>query len=379
MAANVFQVRPVLYYGVATAEVIEQCGAKKALVITDPFMKDSELLTSILQRLSAQMDYRLFADIRPDPDVSLVARGTEALLAYSPDLVIAVGGGSTIDTAKSILYCVKQALPDREAIKFIAIPTTSGTGSEVTNFSIVTVDGKKLAIVDDQLVPDIAILDAAFTESVPPVVTADTGIDVLTHALEAYFSTQASNYTDALAEKAIELVFTYLPRTVKNGKDKEAREQMHDASCLAGMAFTNASLGINHSLAHALGGSFHIPHGRANALLLPGVIGYNAASPVVARRCFRLAGLLGLSPANQADGVRRLLLAVRILIGSIGIPGSLAQMDIDREAFFRELPAMCQAALDDKCTATNPVVPSLQELAILLTQAYAGLAPDEVA
>lgn len=379
MAANMFQVRPALYYGVAAAEVIEQCGAKKAFFITDPFMKDSTLLMSILQRLSKTMDCRLFSDIRPDPDVALVAQGTEALLAYSPDLVVAVGGGSTIDTAKSILYCVKQALPEQKAGKFIAIPTTSGTGSEVTNFSIVTVDGKKLAIVDDQLVPDIAILDAAFTETVPPVVTADTGIDVLTHALEAYFSTQASNYTDALAEKAIELVFTYLPRTVRNGKDKEAREQMHDASCLAGMAFTNASLGINHSLAHALGGSFHIPHGRANALLLPGVIGYNAASPAVVNRCFRLAGLLGLSPVDQADGVGRLIAAVRILISSIGIPGSLEQMKIDREAFFRELPSMCRAALDDKCTATNPVVPSLQVLAILLTQAYTGLSPVEAA
>lgn len=369
MSNNIFQIKPAVYYGCDSVDLLRQLDYTRALVVTDPFMKKSGMLEQVLGRLKGEDTYLVFAEIRPDPDTALVSAGVKALLEWSPDLVIAFGGGSTIDAAKSILYCAGR-VSGHPHIYFVAIPTTSGTGSEVTNFSVITMDGKKVPLIDDSLFPDSAIIDPVFTTSVPPTVTADTGADVLTHALEAYVSTGASNYTDALAEKAVSLIFEYLPTAVKNGADLVVRAQLHDASCMAGMAFTNAGLGINHSLAHALGGAFHVPHGRANAILLPTVISRNARSSEAAHRYAKLAELLGLVPPGAEDGVLRLVTAVRMLFKTIDIPSTLALQGVGRAEFEQKLENLCVTASADSCTATNPIQLTLEDLKDIYLSAY---------
>ncbi|HBL36534.1 MAG TPA: bifunctional acetaldehyde-CoA/alcohol dehydrogenase, partial [Firmicutes bacterium] len=269
---------------------------------------------------------------------------------------------------------------------FVAIPTTSGTGSEVTAFAVITDKQKKIKypLTDYELTPDIAILDPELVLTVPKSVTADTGMDVLTHAIEAYVSVMASDYTDALAEKAIKLVFEYLPLAYQDGKHKEAREKMHNASCLAGMAFTNAFLGLNHSMAHILGGKFHLPHGRANAILLPYVIQYNAAKPSkfaafpqyefyqAPERYAEIARFLGLPAATTEEGVTSLIQAIRNLNGEFGIPLSLQETGISREEFQREVAEMADIAFNDQCTGANPRMPLVAEIEELYLQAYEG-------
>jgi alcohol dehydrogenase class IV len=368
MGQSVFRVNPLIYFGPDSTQVLSQTPFLRAMVVTDPFMKESGMLDRVLSQLKGEC--RVFSEIRPDPDAALVAKGVKALLEWNPDLVIAFGGGSSIDAAKSIVHYAGNILGGTEKIRFFAIPTTSGTGSEVTNFSVITVDGRKMVLVDDGLLPDVAILDPSFTLSVPPSITADTGMDVLCHALEAYVSTRASNCSDAFAEKAVSLVFGYLSRAVKDGTDAKARSQLHDASCIAGMSFTNAGLGITHSLAHALGGVFHIAHGRANALLLPHVIVFNASNTKAALRYAKMAELLGLRPDSVADGVNKLITAVRILLKTVGILPAISEQGVEWAAFEEALVGMCRAALADECTETNPVRPTTDDLKDIYLRAY---------
>jgi 1-propanol dehydrogenase len=230
-------------------------------------------------------------------------------------------------------------------------------------------------LVDSEMLPDIAILDPAFVASVPPAITADTGMDVLCHALEAYVSIHASDFSDALAEKAVQQVFSYLPSCWRNGEDTFAREKMHNASCMAGMAFTNASLGITHSLAHALGGVFGIPHGRANALLMGHIVAWNAdyagsCDNVAAQKYAHLARLLGLPADNARQGVRSLLLAIRAMQEEMTLPLGIEALAVDAEQFEQQLSALAHQALRDSCTPTNPRKPDLAALIALLRQAW---------
>lgn len=383
-----FSVKPQIYFGAGSLKYLSTLKCKKAFVVTDPFMVKSGAINKVTDMLDeANIPYEVFSDIVPDPPISLVAIGIKAMDKCNPDVMITLGGGSAIDASKAIRKfrgMVKKGLqPGSQVVDpmFIAIPTTSGTGSEVTSFSVITdtVANVKYPLVDESMLPDVAILDADLVKSVPPVITADTGIDVLTHAIEAYVSTKATDYTDALAEKAIKTVFKYLPKAFKEGSDEEARQKMHNASCIAGLAFTNASLGINHSMAHILGGKFHVPHGRSNAIILPYVIEYNAQLKstytkeytVAAEKYAEIARFLNLTTSNNVkDGVKALIAGVKNLTKYLGIPSSIKNAGVDEGEFKALVKEMSEVAMKDGCTPTNPRVPTAEELEALFMKVY---------
>jgi acetaldehyde dehydrogenase/alcohol dehydrogenase len=271
--------------------------------------------------------------------------------------------------------------------QLVAIPATSRTGSEVTSFTVITDPEKetKYPLADYELTPDVAIIDPEFVQSVPARVTADTGMDVLTHAMEAYVSVMASDYTDALAMKAIQLVFEYLPRSYVDNTDLTAREKMHNASCIAGMAFTNAFLGINHSLAHKLGGEFHVPHGRANAILLPHVIRYNASRPskftafpkyehyIADEKYAEIAKYLRLPCSTAEEGVECLVSAVVELMKKLNMPLSIKDCGVSEEQFLQALDELADKAFEDQCTTANPRMPLVSELKEIYIHAYRGI------
>lgn len=366
-----FSVKPTVYFSDTAMHSLQGIRGNRALIVTDPFLEQSGMLAKVTDAIVHIPEVQVYTGIKPDPDVKIISEAVQVYMALEPDVIIAYGGGSTIDAAKSMLYFIRELKPEmrRDDIYFVAIPTTSGTGSEVTRFSVITAGDSKIPIVDDSLLPDVAILDASFTASLPPKMVAETGLDVLTHALEAYVSKTASYCTDALAEKSAELVFKYLEQAMNH--EEQARSAMHHASCIAGMAFTNAGLGINHSLAHALGGHFHMPHGLANALFMPLVIDYNSRrSAEAAERYAALARYAGLQPFGTEDGVRKLVYGIKALTKTLQVPKQVRALEIDRDTYFSNIPQMAEQALHDTCTATNPVQPTLEDLCDLYKQIY---------
>lgn len=271
-----FGIKTSIHFGKNALEYLKKLQGTRIFIVTDPFMVESGLVENITRYLEKDR-CTIFSNVVPDPPLELVTEGVREVIKNKPDTLIALGGGSAIDEAKAIMHFSRQIgnLPHME---FIAVPTTSGTGSEVTSFAVITdrEKGIKYPLVDQSLLPDTAILDASLVKSVPKSVVADTGMDVLTHALEAYVSTKANAFTDALAEKAAVTVLRYLIHSYSNQEDSRAREEMHNASCMAGLAFDRTSLGVNHAIAHNIGGKFKVPHGRTNAVLLPYVIEFNA-------------------------------------------------------------------------------------------------------
>lgn len=353
-------------------EFLKKINGSCAFIVSDSIMEKLGYLQKAIDYLNeVEITATVFTGVRPDPDVTVIAEGMKKYLETHADIVIALGGGSVIDAAKGILYSLwqlrKSAGEEFKKPLFIAIPSTSGTGSEVTNFSVITAEGEKVCIVDEWMAPDIAILDSTCIQHVPQTVVADTGIDALVHAIEAYVSTEATDCTDALAEKAVQLIFGNLRTLYNDVTNSYARERIQKASCLAGMAFTNANLGINHSLAHALGGTFHISHGRANALLLSAVLEYNAnlnsnANRYVAERYASLAAVLQLPARTYREGTINFLQAIKDLKKDLGIPNGIRELGIDKSKFENELGNMVELALRDRCTPTNPRQPSREDL-----------------
>lgn len=366
-----FDIKTKVYFGDNALDRLSEIPYKKVLVITDPFLAQSSMINLITDPLKkGHIEYDIFQDVVPDPPIEKISEGVKKLLAYKPEAIIAVGGGSAIDSSKSIReFAVR--IEHYGDVGLIAIPTTSGTGSEVTSFAVVSdpAEQRKYPLVSRDLTPDEAILDAELVKSVPPAVTADTGMDVFTHALEACVSTDRNDFATALAEKAIEICGVFLLRAYLDGSDTHARQKMHSASCLAGLAFNSASLGLNHGMAHQLGATFHIPHGRANAMLLPHIIEFNSDInkhsksqakylPAV-ERYKTVARILGLSSYNTIMTVRNLVNWVQFMLKEMDIPLSVSQMGkISKEEYFAEIERMAEAALADGCTATNPRVPS---------------------
>ena len=325
---------------------------ENAVLITDKFMVDSGMADMILKKLSNCKEVSVFSEVVPDPPMDLIERGSAFLQDKDCDIVVALGGGSSIDAAKAIVYMAKkieekQNPDNQKKIKLIALPTTSGTGSEATSFAVVndTEAHVKYPLISDSLTADEAILDADLVRSVPPAITADTGMDVLTHAIESYVSINHNEFTSALAEKSIEICGVYLYRAYVDGNDMHARQKMHVASCLAGLSFNAAGLGITHSMAHQLGAIFHIPHGRANAMLLPHIVEYNANInkrsrsqkeylPAV-KRYSNIAHLLGLSNYNEVMSVRSLVNWIQFMQKEMNIPLTIEEMKtITPDAYF---------------------------------------------
>lgn len=384
----------------------------KAFIVTDPAMTQLGYVNKILYQLRNREEYvhcEIFDQVEPDPSLDTIMKGVDSMNKFQPDVIIALGGGSAIDAAKGMWLFYENPEADfknmslkfldirKRAYKFpqlgkkaqlVAIPTTSGTGSEVTSFAVISdkKENKKYPLADYELTPDVAIIDPDFVMSVPKKSTAWTGMDVLTHAIEAYISILASDYTDALAIHAIEMVFDYLKLSYTEGaKNPLAREKMHNASTIAGMAFTNAFLGINHSLAHKLGGEFHIPHGCANAILLPHVIRYNGvANPtkftswpkyesyIVGDKIFALMKKLGFKPKNNDDAVEMLASKVEELNEYLEIPATLKEYGIDEKEFLSKVGPLADLAFGDQCTTANPRLPLVSELEELYLIAYYG-------
>ena len=371
-----------LHVGKGALQQLSHYKNEHILVVADPFLKTSGTLDTILANFDDSNDIVVFTDIVPDPPIETVVAGIKSAGDKPISIVLSIGGGSAIDASKAMYYFAKKQGAFSEAI-LIAIPTTSGTGSEVTSFSVITdaERGTKYPLVTKEILPDVAILDADLVLSLPGNITADTGMDVLTHAIEAYVSTKATDFSDALAEKAIKLVFEYLPKAYKNGQDVEAREKMHAASTLAGMAFNTAYLGINHSLAHAAGAKFHVPHGRLNSILMPHVIQYNAGiefnnrnrqatDKTVASRYQDIAKLLGCSASSPVSGVRQLVEAIKKLQRKLEMPTSLREYGVKADVFAQYKVEISEAALHDGCTPTNPRVPTAEELLKVLEKAF---------
>lgn len=371
-----FEIKTKIKFGKGSLESLSEIKNKKILIITDPFMIKSKMIDKILEHIK-ESSYEIFSDIVPDPPIETIVSGVEVCHIVRPEVIIALGGGSAIDAAKAIMDFSKKILKTQE-IEFIAIPTTSGTGSEVTSFSVITDNqkGAKYPLVSDELLPDIAILDPELVKTVPNFITADTGIDVLTHAIEAYVSTNANDFSDALAEKAIKLVCKYLIKAYKDGEDLEAREKMHNASCLAGLAFNNVSLGVNHSIAHVLGGKFHVPHGRTNSILLPHVIEYNADIvgynntnySLAAKKYADIASFLGLNSSNIRVGVKSLINEIKKMQKEMDMPTKLSECKVNINEITDLEKEIAALAIKDACTKTNPKQPTEKDIINILNK-----------
>lgn len=382
----------------------------RVAIITDPMMVKLgyvERVEHYLRQRKTPVIIEVFSEVEPDPSTTTVTRGTEMMNRFQPDCIIALGGGSPMDAAKAMWLFYEYPNTDFEGLKqkfmdirkriykyprlgqkakFVAIPTTSGTGSEVTSFAVITdknLGNTKYPLADYELTPDVAIVDPDFVYSLPRVAVADTGMDVLTHAIEAYVSVMANDYTDGLAIKAIQLVFKYLEKSALEG-DPLAREKMHNASTIAGMAFANAFLGINHSLAHKWGGQYHTAHGRTNAILMPHVIRYNAQKPskfasfpkyshfVADERYAEIAQILGLPARTTEEGVNSLINAIRKLNQALGIEESFQQLGFDAKDFEARVDYLADRAFEDQCTTANPKLPLVTELAEVYRNAFYG-------
>ncbi|MFC8717476.1 bifunctional acetaldehyde-CoA/alcohol dehydrogenase [Kitasatospora sp. NPDC057198] len=407
-----FKVPPKIYFERHSIKYLASMPkARRVVVVTDRTMVEIghlERIRTVLDRRREPVEVRVVDDVEPNPSIDTVRRGAELMRAFEPDTIVALGGGSPMDAAKVMWLMYEHpevefadlkekffdirkrafTFPDLgEKAKLVCVPTTSGTGSEVTPFAVITdtATGQKYPLADYALTPSVAIVDPALTTRLPRDVTADSGFDALTHCIETYVSVYANDFTDGLALQGIQLVFEHLERAVADGPDDPvARERMHNAGTIAGMAFGSSFLGVVHAMAHTLGATFHVAHGRANALLLPHVIRYNGSAPgkvtswpkyrsyVAPERYQRIARTLGLPADTPEQGVESLAAAVEELRGKVGIPRSFKEAGVDEAAFLAALPQQAMNAYEDQCAPANPRMPMLADMRRLMTRAYYG-------
>lgn len=405
-----FKVPSKIYFERDSIQYLQKMrDVERAMIVTDHAMVELGFVDRVIEQLNLRRNkvvYQIFSDVEPDPDITTVERGAAIMKEFRPDTIIALGGGSPMDAAKIMWMFYEQPEIDfRDLVqkfmdirkrafkfpelgqkaKFVGIPTTSGTGSEVTPFAVISdkANNRKYPIADYSLTPTVAIVDPALVMTVPAHVTADTGMDVLTHATEAYVSTVANDYTDGLALQAIKLVFESLESSVKNA-DFESREKMHNASTIAGMAFANAFLGISHSMAHKIGGIFHTVHGRTNAILLPYVVRYNGTRPAKTatwpkynyykadEKYQDIARMLGLPASTPEEGVASFAKAIYDLGTRVGIKMSFKDQGIDHEDWKAHLREIALLAYEDQCSPANPRLPMIEHMMDILDNAYYG-------
>ena len=399
---------------VALDELGTVMGKKRCFIVTDSFLYKNGYTKPIEDKLDQMgIVHTCFSDVAPDPSLASAKAGAKAMTAFEPDCIIALGGGSAMDAGKVMWMLYENPDADFSDMSmdfldirkrvytfpkmgkkayFVAIPTSSGTGSEVTPFAIITDQdtGVKWPLADYELLPDMAIVDTNNMMSAPKGLTRASGIDVMTHAIEAYVSMMASDYTDGLALKAIKLVFEYLPRAYKDGNDVEARDHMANASCMAGLAFANAFLGVNHSLAHKLGAFHHLPHGIANAVVLLDVMRYNSAEvptkmgtfpqyqyPKTLARYAEIGRSVGLTGKNDAEVFEKLLAKLDDLMRTIEIMPTIRDYGVDEKYFLETLDEMSEQAFNDQCTGANPRYPLVSELKDIYLKAYYGEMPKK--
>ena len=406
-----FKIPDKIYFEAGSIQYLEKMpNITRAFIVTDQSMVKLGYIDKILYHLRKRQEYvhsEIFSEVESDPSFDTINKGVKMMNEFKPDVVIAVGGGSPIDAAKGmwLFYEHPDADADGMKLKFmdirkrtykfpklgekakmVAIPTTSGTGSEVTSFAVITdkQNNKKYPLADYELTPDVAIVDPDLVMSLPKKITADTGMDVLTHAIESYVSNMASDYTDGLAEKAAELVFKNLREAYNNGNNKMAREKMHNASTIAGMAFTNAFLGINHSIAHKMGAEFHLAHGRINAILLPYVIRYNSSKPtkfvsfpkyeyfIADQKYADISRRMGFPAYTNEEGVNSLISEIKKLNSDLGIEKSFKEAGVNEEEFLSKVDMLADRAFEDQCTTANPRLPLVSELKQIMIDAYYG-------
>ncbi len=394
---------------VALDELKTVLGKKRAFIVTDTFLYKNGYTKCITDKLDEMgITYTVFSDVQPDPTLANAQAGAKAMTAFEPDVIIALGGGSAMDAGKIMWVLYEHPEADfqdmamrfvdirkrvytfpkmGEKAYFVAVPTSSGTGSEVTPFAVITDQetGVKYPLADYELMPNMAIIDTDNMMSQPKGLTSASGVDVLTHALEAYASVMATDYTDGLALKAMKNVFEYLPTCYNDGTNVEARSKMADASCMAGMAFANAFLGVCHSMAHKLGAFHHLPHGIANALLISLVVEFNAAEcpkkmgtfsqyqyPHTQARYAECARFVGIQAADDAEAVQKLIVKIEELKAAVGVKKTIAEYGIDEKYFLDNLDAMVEQAFDDQCTGANPRYPLMSEIKEMYLKAYYG-------
>lgn len=401
---------------VALDELKNVMGKKKAFIVTDSFLYNNGYTKPITDKLSEMgIQYSCFFDVAPDPTLECAIRGAEQMKAFQPDCIIALGGGSAMDAGKIMWVLYEHPEVDfmdmamrfvdirkriytfpkmGEKAYFIAIPTSAGTGSEVTPFAVITDEktGVKYPLADYELLPNMAVIDTDFHMSAPKGLTAASGIDAVTHALEAYASMMATDYTDGLALKALKTIFEYLPRAYDNGQeDIEAREKMANAATMAGMAFANAFLGVCHSMAHKLGAFHHLPHGVANALMIDEVLRFNASEtpakmgtfpqydhPHTLARYAEVADYLGFGGKNDTEKLNNLIKGIDELKAKVGIKPTIKDYNIDEKDFLDRLDAMVEQAFDDQCTGANPRYPLMEEIKQMYLNAYYGKTFKEI-
>ena len=385
-------------------------GKKKAFIVTDSFLFHNGYTKQITDKLDEMgITHTTFFDVAPDPTLGCAKEGTKLMASFQPDTIIAIGGGSAMDAAKIMWVMYEHPEADfmdmamrfvdirkrvytfpkmGEKAYFIAIPTSAGTGSEVTPFAVITDEktGVKYPLADYELMPNMAIIDADLHMSAPKGLTAASGIDAVTHALEAYASMLATDYTDGLALRSLKMIFEYLPRAYENGQtDVEAREKMANAATLAGMAFANAFLGVCHSMAHKLGAFYHLPHGIANALMIDEVLRFNASEtpakmgtfsqydhPHTLARYAEVADYLGIKGKNNEEKLENLIKAIDELKEKVGIKKTIKDYGVDEKEFLERLDDMVEQAFDDQCTGANPRYPLMSEIKEMYLRAYYG-------